>query len=61
MSATGVSTSVTGSAATTTRRVRVGAVATARSTCSWKTWALAKNSGASQRNSTSPGMRRAFA
>ena len=52
-----MSTSVTGSAATTTHFVGVGASATARSTCSRKISALAKNSGASHRKSTRPGMR----
>ena len=50
---------VTGSAATTSRRTGVGELATASITRSWKNSALAKNNGASQRNSTSPGIRRA--
>jgi hypothetical protein len=56
-SAAEVSTSVTGSAATTTRRAAVGEAATASRTSWPKTSALAKNNGASQRNSISPGTR----
>jgi hypothetical protein len=48
------STLVIGSAETTTRRTGVGDSATAPSTRSLNSSALAKNSGASQRNSTSP-------
>ena len=56
MSAAVTSTLVTGSAATTSQRTGVGEPATASSTRSWKSSALAKKSGASQRNSTSPGI-----
>ena len=55
-SAAVTSTLVTGSAATTTRRTGVGEAATAARIRSWKNSALAKNSGASQRNSTRPGI-----
>ncbi|MNN77163.1 hypothetical protein D3C81_1936030 [compost metagenome] len=51
---------VTGSAATTTRRTGVGDSSMASSRHSRNSSALAKNSGASQRNSTRPGTRRAF-
>ena len=59
MSAEVTSTLVTGSAATTSQRTGVGDAATASSTRSWNNSALAKNSGASQRNRTRPGIRRA--
>ena len=59
MSAAVTSTLVTGSAATTTQRTGVGELATASSTRSWNSSALAKKSGASQRNSTRPGINRA--
>ena len=59
MSAAVMSISVTGSAATRTQRVGVGAAATAASTCSRNCSAFAKNSGASQRNSTRPSICRA--
>ena len=53
------STLVTGSAPTTSQRAQVGESATASRARSRKNSALAKNSGASQRNSTSPGTTRA--
>ncbi|MCY1178924.1 hypothetical protein D9M73_192990 [compost metagenome] len=59
VSAEVTSTLVTGSAATTSQRTGVGEAATASSTRSLNNSALAKNSGASQRNSTRPGIRRA--
>ena len=59
MSAAVTSTLVTGSAATTSQRTGVGELAIASRTRSWNSSALAKNSGASQRNSTSPGIKRA--
>ena len=59
MSAEVTSMLVTGSAVTTMRRTGVGASATACSTRCWNSSAFAKNSGASQRNSTSPGTSRA--
>ena len=60
LSAAVTSTLVTGSAATTSQRTGVGDAATASRTRSLNNSALAKNSGASQRNSTRPGIRRAF-
>ncbi|MNR55744.1 hypothetical protein D3C85_1761790 [compost metagenome] len=59
MSAEVTSTLVTGSAATTSQRTGVGDAATASSTRSLNSSALAKNKGASQRNRTRPGIRRA--
>ncbi|MNS69968.1 hypothetical protein D3C72_1033000 [compost metagenome] len=59
MSAEVISMLVTGSAAITSRCTGVGDVSTAAITVLWNCSALAKNSGASQRSSTSPGMRRA--
>ena len=59
MSAAVTSTLVTGSAATTSHWTGVGELATASRTRSWKNSALAKKSGASQRNRTRPGIRRA--
>ena len=59
MSAAVMSISVTGSAATTTQRVGVGGGGDRASTCSRNSSALAKNSGASQRNRTSPSTWRA--
>jgi len=59
MSAAVTSMLVTGSAATTSQRTGVGEVATASSVRPWNHSALAKNKGASQRNRTRPGMRRA--
>ena len=59
MSAAVTSTLVTGSAATTSQRTGVGELATASRTRSWNNSALAKKSGASQRNSTRPGISRA--
>ena len=50
---------VTGSAATTSQRTGVGEFATASRTRSWNSSAFAKKSGASQRNSTRPGIKRA--
>ena len=58
-SAAVTSTLVTGSAVTTSQRTGVGEFATASRTRSSNSSALAKNSGASQRNSTRPGIRRA--
>ena len=49
----------TGAAVTTSQRTGVGDFAAASRTRSLNSSALAKNSGASQRNRTSPGMRRA--
>ncbi|MNG05853.1 hypothetical protein D3C84_890670 [compost metagenome] len=60
MSAEVTSTLVTGSAATTSQRTGVGDAATALSTRSLNSSALAKNNGASQRNRTRPGIRLAF-
>ncbi|MNN81465.1 hypothetical protein D3C81_1982920 [compost metagenome] len=59
MSADVTSTLVTGSAATTSQRTGVGDAATASNTRSLNSSALAKNKGASQRNRTRPGIRRA--
>ncbi|MNG22456.1 hypothetical protein D3C84_1069380 [compost metagenome] len=59
MSADVTSTLVTGSAATTSLRTGVGDAATASSARSLNSSALAKNKGASQRNRTRPGIRRA--
>ncbi|MOA66142.1 hypothetical protein D3C78_1927910 [compost metagenome] len=50
---------VTGSAVTTTRHTAVGDSSIASIRHSRNSSALAKNSGASQRNSTSPSMRSA--
>ena len=54
-----MSTSVTGSAATTTQRTGAGAAAIADSMASRNASALAKKSGASQRNRRSPSSWRA--
>ena len=59
MSAEVMSMLVTGSAVTTMRRTGVGDDASALDSRWRNNSALAKNSGASQRNSTSPGTRRA--
>ncbi|MNN97001.1 hypothetical protein D3C81_2160790 [compost metagenome] len=59
MSALVTSTLVTGSAASTSQRTGVGDAATASSTRSWNSSALAKNSEASQRKMTRPGISRA--
>ena len=59
MSAEVTSMLVTGSAVTMIRFTGVGDCATASSRRWWNSSALAKKSGASQRNSTSPGTIRA--